>query len=173
MLLDYDNLVKKYKMNVTGVIHIGGHHGSEYDIYNQYDSIQHMLFFEPDEDSYKVLVNKVGGDDRAICINKALGPFKGKTSFFRSKDNSGQSNSLMKPDLHARQYPHIVFTEEIEIKPSKQTVPPVVKKSKKRSTMLYEQKTYVKNRAKWDAAEKWAKKKGVEFKILTEKELGI
>ena len=61
----------------------------------------------------------------------------------------------------------------IEIKPSKQTVPPVVKKSKKRSTMLYEQKTYVKNRAKWDAAEKWAKKKGVEFKILTEKELGI
>ena len=116
MLLDYDNLVKKYKMNVTGVIHIGGHHGSEYDIYNQYDSIQHMLFFEPDEDSYKILVNKVGDDDRAICVNKALGPFKGKTSFFRSKDNSGQSNSLMKPDLHARQYPHIVFTEEIEIK---------------------------------------------------------
>ena len=61
----------------------------------------------------------------------------------------------------------------IEIKPSKQTVPPVVKKSKKRSTMLYEQKTYVKNRAKWDAAEKFAKKKGIEFKILTEKELGI
>ena len=61
----------------------------------------------------------------------------------------------------------------IEIKPSKQTVPPVVKKSKKRSTMLYEQKTYVKNRAKWDAAEKWAKKKGIEFKILTEKEIGI
>jgi len=61
----------------------------------------------------------------------------------------------------------------IEIKPSKQTVPPVVKKSKKRSTMLYEQKTYVKNKAKWEAAEKWAKKKGIEFKILTEKELGI
>ena len=61
----------------------------------------------------------------------------------------------------------------IEIKPSKQTVPTVVKKSKKRSTMLYEQKTYVKNIAKWDAAEKWAKKKGIEFKILTEKELGI
>ena len=39
--------------------------------------------------------------------------------------------------------------------------------------MLYEQKTYVKNKAKWEAAEKWAKKKGIEFKILTEKELGI
>ena len=60
----------------------------------------------------------------------------------------------------------------IEIKPSKQTVPPVVKKSKKKTTMIYEQKTYIQNRAKWDAAEKWAKKRGIEFKILTEKELG-
>ena len=61
----------------------------------------------------------------------------------------------------------------IEIKPSKQTVPPVSKKSKKKTTMIYEQKTYIQNRAKWAAAEKWAKKKGIEFKILTEKELGI
>tara|TARA_R100001132_G_C3257361_1_gene82555 strand:- start:695 stop:1138 length:444 start_codon:yes stop_codon:yes gene_type:complete len=60
----------------------------------------------------------------------------------------------------------------IEIKPSKQTIPPVPKKSKKKTTMIYEQKTYVQNKAKWAAAEKWAKKKGVEFKILTEKELG-
>ena len=100
MLLDYDNLVKKYKMNVTGVIHIGGHHGSEYDIYNQYDSIQHMLFFEPDEDSYKVLVNKVGDDDRAICINKALGPFKGKTSFFRSKNHGQSKRRKFRNHLH-------------------------------------------------------------------------
>ena len=61
----------------------------------------------------------------------------------------------------------------IEIKPSKQTIPPIVKKGRKKSTMIYEQQTYVKNKAKWLAAEKWAKKKGIEFKILTEKELGI
>ena len=36
MLLDYDELVKKYEMNVTGVIHIGGHHGAEYDSYKKY-----------------------------------------------------------------------------------------------------------------------------------------
>ena len=116
MLLDYKNLVEKYNMNVTGVIHIGGHHGSEYDLYKRYDSIQHILFFEPDIDSYKILCEKVDGDDKVICVNKALGPFRGKTTFHRSKDNLGQSNSLMKPELHARQYPHIVFTEEVEIK---------------------------------------------------------
>jgi|TARA_R100000781_G_scaffold113777_2_gene83028 FkbM family methyltransferase len=115
MLLDYEELVKKYNMNVTGVIHIGGHHGSEYDLYKKYDSIKHILFFEPDLDSYKILCDKVKGDDKVVTVNRALGPFRGKTTFYRSKDNLGQSNSLMKPDLHARQYPHIVFNEEIEI----------------------------------------------------------
>ena len=123
MLLDYKNLVEKYNMNVTGVIHIGGHHGSEYDLYKSYDSIQHILFFEPDIDSYKILCEKVDGDDKVICVNKALGPFRGKTTFHRSKDNLGQSNSLMKPELHARQYPHIVFTEEVEIKIDPYTFP--------------------------------------------------
>lgn len=65
-----------------------------------------------------------------------------------------------------------IKTYLIEIKPSSQVSPPVQKKYKKRKTMLYEQRTYVLNRAKWDAAEKWASKKGIEFKILTEKELG-
>ena len=59
----------------------------------------------------------------------------------------------------------------IEINPSSQVKAPQPKKYKRKSTMLYEQKTWVVNQAKWEAAEKWAKKKGIEFKILTEKEL--
>lgn len=65
-----------------------------------------------------------------------------------------------------------IKTYLIEIKPSSQVNPPQPKKYKRKTTMLYEQRTYVINRAKWDAAEKWAAKKGIEFKILTEKELG-
>lgn len=61
----------------------------------------------------------------------------------------------------------------IEIKPSKQVVKPVSTKGKRRTTILYEQKTWVINQAKWEAAKRWADKKGYEFLILTEKELGI
>jgi len=61
----------------------------------------------------------------------------------------------------------------IEIKPSKQTVPPTESKRKKKSTMIYEQVTYAQNRAKWAAAMDYAKKHNMEFKIITEKELGI
>jgi hypothetical protein len=59
----------------------------------------------------------------------------------------------------------------IEIKPSIQTLPP--KPGKNTNAMLRRQAEYVKNRAKWQAAEQWCKKKGYEFTILTEKHLGL
>ena len=61
----------------------------------------------------------------------------------------------------------------IEIKPSKQTIQPVPTKGKHKKTILYEQTTWITNQAKWLAAKEWAKKKNMEFIILTEKELNI
>lgn len=58
----------------------------------------------------------------------------------------------------------------IEIKPSRQTAPPTTK-YKKKSHLIYEQKQWIINQSKWDAARKFAKKKGFEFKIITEKDL--
>lgn len=59
----------------------------------------------------------------------------------------------------------------VEIKPYSQTIPPKPHGNKKRSTILYEQYTYAKNKSKWLAAEQWCKKKGYKFLILTEKQL--
>ena len=60
----------------------------------------------------------------------------------------------------------------IEVKPDKQTRPP---KKPKRQTKgyLYEVTQYVKNEAKWEAAREFCKDRLWEFKIFTEKELGI
>jgi len=60
----------------------------------------------------------------------------------------------------------------IEIKPSSQVLPPKQGK-KKKSTLMYESLRFIQNQAKWEAARKWCTKKNYEFKILTEKELGI
>ena len=60
----------------------------------------------------------------------------------------------------------------IEVKPFKQTQPPQKgKKSKK--TLITETKTYAVNQAKWKAAEEWCKDRLLEFKVVTEHELGI
>ena len=59
----------------------------------------------------------------------------------------------------------------IEIKPKKQTVKPKPHGNKKQSTILYENMNYIRNMAKWAAAEKWCKTRGYKFQILTEEHL--
>ena len=65
-----------------------------------------------------------------------------------------------------------VETYVIEVKPLKQTKPPKPKKKVTKS-YIYECITYAMNRAKWKAADEWCKDKRIEFKIITERELGI
>lgn len=54
----------------------------------------------------------------------------------------------------------------IEIKPKRQTKPP--KKTQNKRRFIYETKTWGVNEAKFKAAELYCKKKGWDFKILTE-----
>jgi len=71
----------------------------------------------------------------------------------------------------------IIKTDEdkkfmIEIKPSRQTTQP---KTPKRKTKAYmkESYMYVKNKAKWTAAKSYCEDNNMEFKLITEKQLGI
>ena len=56
----------------------------------------------------------------------------------------------------------------IEVKPLKQTKPPVKKTGKK---YLNEMATFSINNSKWEAAKKFCDENGWTFKIITEKEL--
>lgn len=59
----------------------------------------------------------------------------------------------------------------IEIKPYKQTLQPVTSKGKRKASLLYEQLQWVNNNDKWKFAKDFAKNHGMEFIIITEKEL--
>ena len=59
----------------------------------------------------------------------------------------------------------------IEIKPSRQCKKPKPSRKKTKSFMR-ESFEYIKNQAKWNAAKQYCDDTGMEFKIITEKELG-
>ena len=59
----------------------------------------------------------------------------------------------------------------VEIKPFKQTIPPVFSRRKKRETLVHEQVTFEVNKVKWESAKEWADKNGYKFIIITEREL--
>ena len=61
----------------------------------------------------------------------------------------------------------------VEVKPKRQTVPPVETPKKRKKTLINETLTYAKNVAKWKAAKEWCADHMMNFKIITEYELGL
>jgi hypothetical protein len=61
----------------------------------------------------------------------------------------------------------------IEVKPKKQCSPPNPKPTRKTRRWFSEVKTWGVNEAKWKYANSWCLNNGMEFKILTEDDLGI
>ena len=55
--------------------------------------------------------------------------------------------------------------ELIEVKPASQTIKEKVGKSQ------YNQQQYVKNMAKWEAANAWCRQKGIKFRVVNEGEI--
>ena len=61
----------------------------------------------------------------------------------------------------------------IEVKPKRQTQKPNEKPKRKTAAWKREVLTYIKNRAKWDAAEDFCEDRQMKFKILTEDHLKV
>lgn len=64
-----------------------------------------------------------------------------------------------------------IKTIMIEIKPYNQTIPPTKTGRKAMKTFLTEKYTYDVNMDKWKHAKEYAKARGWEFHVMTEKEL--
>ena len=75
--------------------------------------------------------------------------------YIKVKENTGQIKKMI-----------------IEIKPKKQCIEPKVQKIKTKS-YVREVCEYVKNQAKWEAATDFCKDRMMDFRVLTESELGI
>ncbi len=60
----------------------------------------------------------------------------------------------------------------VEVKPAAQTQPPIYP-GRQTQRYITESLTFMKNTAKWEAAIEFARDRGWEFKIITEKELGL
>ena len=61
----------------------------------------------------------------------------------------------------------------IEVKPKKQCSPPNLNPNRRTKRWISEVRTWGVNEAKWKSAVDWCDNNGMEFKILTEDDLGI
>lgn len=110
MLLDLVSLSKQYNLSYEGVIQAGAHYGQEQSIYDELDiPIENRHYFEPQKKVFEILRENIGS--RGHTYNFALGNTTGEMEMFSSPDNESMSNSLLEPEIHKYQYPHIRFTD--------------------------------------------------------------
>lgn len=108
MIISLDQLVKDFKLEIKGVIHIGAHYGQEYSEYKNLQ-IENLMFFEPLKNNFEILRGNIPISDNISLYQMALGNITGQIEMFVETANCGMSSSILEADIHLKQYPHITF----------------------------------------------------------------
>lgn len=117
MLIDLKKAVRKYGMQIRGVIHVGIHFGQEDGTYRAL-GIKDMVYIEPCSNAYEKVYDLFHDMPGVRLFNCACGAEEGRATMYTETANTGMSNSLLKPMKHLEQYPSIQFTgtEDVEVK---------------------------------------------------------
>jgi FkbM family methyltransferase len=117
MLLSFNSLIKQYHINITGVIHVGGHIGDELHEY-KINGVENIIIFEPQSHCFEKLSIKAREVDLpAKLVNKALGNKNGRIDM--TSDPTGLCGSILKPKLHLELSPDVLFSETLNVEISK------------------------------------------------------
>ena len=114
MILSFENIVKKYKMQITGVIHIGAHYGEEVSSYIS-NGIEDIILFEPLEENFNILEKNVSNMNANITGHQVALGNENKSIEMYLASNNLESSSVLKPKLHLVQHGHITFDEKQEV----------------------------------------------------------
>ena len=114
MNFNLKNLIKKYELDIHGIIHIGANKGEEYNLYKSL-GIKNLILVEPRSEEFKLLKENIKDPD-CILVQKALGNKTGKEKMFISygRNSAGASSSILKPKKHLELHKGIKFHETVE-----------------------------------------------------------
>ena len=94
MILNLNELYRKYNMNISGVIHIGAHFGEEQNEYKLL-GINKIIYFEPVKKTFNKLKEKIGDD--AVLFNYALGNENKEIEMYVEEADAYGCSSILKP----------------------------------------------------------------------------
>lgn len=106
MLISLHDLVRKYNIVFSGILHVGAHECEEIHDYERYISRNKVLWIDALQD--KVDLSKQKFPD--ILIEQAVvSDTKDFVTFHRS--NNGQSSSILELGLHKQYHPHVWYVD--------------------------------------------------------------
>jgi len=115
MLIEIPEIVKKYDLKIKGVIQVGCHWSEEHSVFEQL-GITKIVYIEPCKEAFEIIKAKFNGNKDIVLHKVACGSKEGEYTMFVSHNNQGQSNSLLRPNLHLQQHPEVVFNDHENVK---------------------------------------------------------
>lgn len=117
MILDFDYVYKKYDLNISGILHVGGHYGNVISDYRKYN-VNNIVLFEPLSNNFSILTENVKNFTGNIISHQVALGNENKKVIMNVSDNQGQSSSILNPKVHLTAHPEVSFigTEEVEMK---------------------------------------------------------
>jgi len=115
MLINFEYLKDKYKLNISGIVHVGAHYGEEIESYLE-NNVQKIVCFEPLIENLQVLINKKSKSVKIFPY--ALGEKEETVTMYRSTNNL-ESSSVLKPKKHLDLYQGIHFPNSTEVQMKK------------------------------------------------------
>jgi FkbM family methyltransferase len=95
MMLPLQDILNKYNIHPKGIIVVGTHWAEEHDEFLKCGIERFVVSPSP-------LIK---------LFNVACGEEEGEMPMYVSHQNQGQSNSLLKPELHITQHPEVIFDD--------------------------------------------------------------
>lgn len=117
MIIQLQDIVKKYDMNITGVIHIGAHYAEEVPSYVKM-GIKDIILFEPLKENFEVIKRNISHFTYANIRKHQVALGNGNRTILMNLSSNGlESSSILTPKRHLELYPSITFdrTEEVEM----------------------------------------------------------
>ena len=107
MLINFVELVRRYKIKPNGLIQFGAHYFEEKEIFIE-AGFNDFILVEAQERCIEKINERIIGVN-ATVLNIAVSDKLTSKSMFVDSNNEGQSASILKPLLHEKEYPEIRF----------------------------------------------------------------
>src|SRR5689334_21248286 len=115
MLMPIDYLIRKHKVNITGIIHVGASYGQEMKDYYA-AGIKNIIWVEAIPNVYSILSDKMKLFADTKCFHACISNQDDQLVHFNVTSNLGLSSSIFNLQEHTISYPNIVVVEKLELK---------------------------------------------------------
>jgi FkbM family methyltransferase len=115
VLMSLDGLIDRFKLNITGILHVGAHHAEELEAYTE-AGVPSVVWVEADEAAHQVVAKRVKDLAHHTTVRALLDEHCHQVEFHVA--NNGQSSSILEFGTHLKHHPEVTYIGESKMSTS-------------------------------------------------------